>query len=78
MIKLKNLKKNDTNVLCDVIPEDSSNSGSLIVSVNGDVINYTLPSGYEWCINHIYHAARKIKELVNKGTLPSEITVMWN
>lgn len=78
MVKLKNLKKNNDTILCDVFPEDSVNSGTLVVNTSGNVIDYSLPDGYEWCINHIYHAARKIRELVNNGTLPSEITVMWN
>lgn len=78
MVKLKNLKKNNTTIESDIIPEDSANSGHIVVDLDqGITIDYSLPEGYEWCINHVNHAKNKLIELAKEEHLSEQYLVMW-
>lgn len=78
MVKLRNIKVNNQNIECDIYPEDSSLSGSLIVNLEtGKVVDYTLPENYAWCIKHIHHASEKLIEIFKDGEIPEEKIVMW-
>lgn len=79
MIRLKNIKKNNSLIECDIIPEDSSQSGHIVVDVISEEIKeYSLPEGYKWCKNHVTHAKNKLIELSTKDNIPNEKLVMWN
>lgn len=79
MVKLINLKKNNTTVECDILPEDSAKYGHVVVNLNsGELESYSLPMGYEWCMNHVHHAKRNLLEIAKEETLPKEKLVMWN
>lgn len=78
MVKLKNIKKSDPIIECDIIPEDSTDSGHIIVDLNsGDIKNFSLPDGYEWCRNHVNHAKNNLIMLANEEHVPEEYLVMW-
>lgn len=78
MVKLKNIKKSDLIIECDIIPEDSTDSGHIIVDLNsGDIKGFSLPDGYEWCRNHVNHARNNLITLANEDHMPKEYLVMW-
>lgn len=78
MVRLKNLKKNNTIIESDIIPEDSVNSGHIIVDLKlGTTIDYSLPEGYEWCMNHVNHAKNNLIKLAQEEHLPEQYLVMW-
>lgn len=77
MVKLRNLEKIDSTVRCDIFPEDSLIPGMVIADSDGRIIKYELPAGYEWCENHVYHAAYAIKKMFAEGSFPKERNVAW-
>ena len=78
MVKLKSIKKNNSLIECDIFPGDSLKSGHIVVDiVSAEVQEYSLPEGYEWCINHINHAKNKLIELSTENNIPKEKLVMW-
>lgn len=78
MIKLKNIKRNDNIIECDIIPEDSQENGHIRVDLMGKILmDSALPDGYEWCTNHIQHAVSKLIELSTAKELPEEKLVIW-
>lgn len=78
MVKLKNLKRNDNLAECDIIPEDSQQVGHITVNLDSEELeNFLLPADYEWCENHVQHAARTLAELMKNGEMPEEYLVMW-
>lgn len=78
MVRLKNIKKNNSVVECDIIPEDSTDSGHIVVNLDsGELEDFSLPTGYEWCTNHVNHAKNKLITLVKEEYLPKEKLVMW-
>lgn len=78
MIKLKNLKKNDSLVECDIIPEDSDKAGHLVVDLKSNkTLKYDLPDGYEWCRSHVKHASDVLIRLSKEDSFPEEKLVMW-
>lgn len=79
MVRLKNLKRNKNIGECDIIPEDSIHAGHIIVDLDlKELKEYSLPAGYEWCVNHAYHAGRNLVTLLLDGQMPEEYVVMWN
>lgn len=79
MIRLKNIKQKNDIIECDIIPEDSTESGYINVDINsGNIIQFKLPNEYEWCRNHVEHAKHALLEMRNKNTLVSERLLMWN
>lgn len=78
MVKLINIKKVDSIVECDIIPEDSRESGHILVNLeSGELKDFFLPKGYEWCRNHVNHAKNNLIKLAGEGDLPEEYLVMW-
>ena len=78
MVKLKNIKKSNSLIECDILPEDSIENGHIVVDLKTEEIkDYFLPQNYEWCRNHVNHASRKLLELNKTNPLPKECTVMW-
>lgn len=80
MIELKNIKIDGDIARCEIYPEDSQISGNIEIDISENkIINFALPSGYEWCKNHLEHAKRYIVMNFNRiKTLPiTEKTLMW-
>ena len=81
MIKLKNIKKNNDIIECDIIPEDSQKAGHLSVSLQDDdpygTVSYKLPEGYEWCRNHVSHAVTGLIEMAKRSEFLNEKLIMW-
>lgn len=78
MVKLKNIKRNNSIVECDIIPEDSSDSGHIVVNLDsGKLEDFFLPAGYEWCMSHVDHAKNNLIALVKEEHLSKEKLVMW-
>lgn len=79
MVRLKNIKKSSSVIECDFIPEDSLQSGHIVVDIISDEIKECVyPDGYEWCKNHVIHAKNKLIELSTKDSIPDEKLVMWH
>ena len=78
MVRLKNIMKSSSFIECDIIPEDSSQSGHIVVDfISEEIKESSLPDGYEWCRNHVTHAKNKLIELSTKENIPDEKLVMW-
>lgn len=79
MIKLKNIVNEDGILSCQVFPEDSELAGNIKVDLNNkQIISFNLPSGYEWCKNHLQHAKDYLLKLYISGeNIPKEKTLMW-
>lgn len=78
MLKLRNIKRNETVIECDIIPEDSNHAGHMIVDMDsGNIQEYSLPDGYEWCRNHVNHAQTELLKLSREKDIPGEKLVMW-
>lgn len=79
MVLLKNFKYENGNIEADIYPESSTIPGKVIVSPEGEMVEYSLPEGYEYCTIHVSHARWFIYENFDK-ILDSEITkqlIMW-
>lgn len=78
MIRLKNIVKNNNIIKCDIYPEDSPFPGTVICNVRErNLVSHSLPNGYEWCKNHVFHALYALLEMNDKGNILSEKTIMW-
>lgn len=78
MIRLKNIERKNDVIRCNIIPEDSSEAGTLTVSLEKeDIESYTLPNGYEDCTVHVRHACTALVDDVKNGKLAKERLVMW-
>lgn len=78
MVKLKNLKRNNNLVACDLYIEDSADPQHFVVDIaTKEVVEFSAPKDYPHCENHVAHAQWKIIALANQGELPSEYTIMW-
>lgn len=78
MIKLKNIMIDENLVRCDIYPENSVMPGYVVVDYNTkELKEYKLPSGFEWCKNHVYHAMKKMIEVASEKKDLKECTVMW-
>ena len=78
MIKLENIKKINSIISCRILPEDAESYGSLVVDVvNRSIIDYDLPDGYQWCKNHVVHAAEALFRMALLNDIPSEKKVAW-
>ena len=84
MIKLKNLKIDEQeNIICDAYPESAKEPGKIVVSKE-EMIDFSLPQGYEWCEYHIRHAERYIidnyNDLISKirnNEIKTGLLIMW-
>ena len=79
MIKLKNIVIDNNVAVCDIIVEDSNTCGKIEVDLEENTIkHYLLPTGYEWCKNHLNHAKEYLIEIARtKEGVPTEKTIMW-
>ncbi len=78
MVKLRNIKKNNGLIECDIYPEDCKLNGHIVVDITSkELKEFSLPEGYEWCRNHVTHAKSQLVNLVSKNTFLNEYTVMW-
>lgn len=78
MVKLKNLRRNNNLVECDLYIEDSTDPQHFIVDVESkEVIQFSAPKDYPHCENHVAHARWKIIALAKQGEIPPECTIMW-
>lgn len=78
MVRLKNLKRNNDLVECDLYIEDSNDPQHFVINVETKaIVEFSAPKDYEHCENHVAHAKRKIIELASQSELPSEYAVMW-
>lgn len=77
MIRLKNIVKNSNVIQCQIMPEDSKEYGELKVYLSTESFDYTLPNGYDWCENHVYHAKQALIEMAKSNTIVKEKTIMW-
>ena len=78
MVKLKNIAKNNDIISCDIYPEDARLPGTLKVdSKKGNVAFSSLPAGYEWCRNHLHHAAKALLQMKKNNDFPNEKVIMW-
>ena len=79
MIRLKNLAIDENgNVIADAYPEDAKTPGRIVMSKD-ELIDYTLPEGYDWCENHLHHAEwfiMKNYEKIKSGEI-KEPLIMW-
>lgn len=79
MIALKNIRMSNNIIECDIIPEDSKEIGHIEVQIDTkDIKNFSLPKGYEWCLNHIEHAKTALLEMAKNNDTQKEKLVMWN
>lgn len=76
MVVLKNIIKNNDYLECDIFPEDSKLPGHIVIS-DEEIIAYSLPDGYEYCLNHVRHAFKRLKEEINKNQFDNSISVIW-
>lgn len=78
MIRLKNIKRSNHFIECDIIPEDSKKSGHIVVNLQTkEFEELNLPKGYEWCKKHTIHAKDKLLEMSNQEDMPKEKLIMW-
>ncbi len=78
MIQLKNIKINGTQISCEIIPEDSAEKGYIVVDIKtGEIIDYSLPPGYDWCKNHINHARLALLKMSKSKDIPKDKLLMW-
>jgi len=78
MVRLKNIAIKNGNVECDFSPEDCLKSGRLVVDIQTkEVVNCTLPDGYEWCLNHVRHAVDYLCN-ITPDNMPNEKCIMWH
>lgn len=80
MVRLRNIRKINSEIVADIFPEGSNNPGELKVDKSGKVSSYTLPEDYSYCISHVFHAAtfiEKNREKILQGEV-TEGTVMWH
>ena len=78
MVRLRNIKKNDYIIESDILTEDSQKLGHVIVDIkSGELKEFDLPEGYEWCTNHVNHAKDKLIEMSKQNSFPEEKLIMW-
>lgn len=78
MVKLKNIEIKNNIAKCEIIPEDSKNVGNIEVDLIAKIVTkYSLPNGYEWCKNHVYHAKDYLIEASKSNDIPTTKTIMW-
>ena len=78
MIRLKNIRKNNNIIECEIFPEDCKENGYLSVEIDSEeIVKYELPIGYEWCTNHIAHAERELLDMAKNNNVQKEKTIIW-
>lgn len=79
MIKLKNITIENNIAKCDIVPEDSLESGIIEIDLaQSSIMSAVLPKGYEWCKMHLEHGKNYLCELYkSKLEVPQEKIIMW-
>lgn len=78
MVRLKNIKRYDNMIESDIIPEDSTEYGHIIVNLETDELEMCyLPKRYEWCRSHVIHSKNKLIEISKTVDVPEEKLIMW-
>jgi hypothetical protein len=78
MIRLKNIVRSSADISCDFYPEDSVVAGNMSVNMETGNVEYLLPAGYEWCMNHVHHAKKKLLEIAGSNKeYPKELIIKW-
>ena len=78
MVRLENIVIGDVSAWCDIYPEDCTQPGRIGIDVeNGELLEYSLPTGYEWCRNHVNHARRALIKAVKAEKMPVQMLAMW-
>ena len=81
MVKLNNIVLDEKTIRCDFYPEDSKLPGHLVVDVETrEIIEYTFPTSYENCKNHLYKAKSRLLHFLDTKQIPPKdktILIMW-
>ena len=78
MIKLRNIRRKNNIISCIILPEDATSFGSLVVDVSKhSIVDYDLPDGYKWCVNHVHHAAEALYRMASMDIITTEKNVTW-
>ena len=78
MILLKNIRIEGSVIKSDIYPEDCSDAGRIIVDTQtGEIKDYYLPTGYEWCKRHLLHAKRELVAIAKSYDIPEKKIIMW-
>ena len=78
IIKLKNIKKNNNIIECDILPEDSKEFGHVSIEIDSkNLKEYKLPAGYEWCRKHVSHVQNTLLDFAKSDNIPKEKLIMW-
>lgn len=78
MIRLKNIRKQNSIITCDAYIEDCKEP--VTFSMNADdpeSFSVELPEGYEWCKSHVFCAKRFLASLANAERIPEQKTIAW-
>lgn len=78
MIRLKNIKKNDSIISCVAYPEDCTVGINMIVNISNEELTHDiLPKEYDYCKIHMNMAKRKLINMAKKNSIETECLVMW-
>ncbi len=80
MVRLKKLRKNQTTIEADIYPENSTQPGHIIVSLESQkILGQIDPKGYEGfsCCAYVAHAKKALLKLADQDPLPDTYLVMW-
>lgn len=78
MLRLKNIKKDNGLINADILVEDCTENGHIIVDVEKNkIVSSVLPEGYDWCLSHLGHARKAIIEMSKKNDFPNEKLIVW-
>lgn len=79
MVKLKNITRTDSYIICDAYVEDCMEPVRLSYNAQtGEFSEFQLPKGYEYCDWHILvYAKRFLNSLIYEQNIPTEQLIMW-
>ncbi|MFR1842517.1 MAG: hypothetical protein ACLUV3_00785 [Oscillospiraceae bacterium] len=79
MVQLFNIMSDGKYISCDYIPEQSGESGHIVVDLNTEEVSSVTFSNYEYGKKmYIARVRSKLLQLVNSGNrIPSEATAIW-
>ncbi len=77
MLKLKNIKKDNDIISCDVFPEGDNQKGILKYDLlNKSIIELKMPNDYNYLAPYIVYATRYFDK-TDLEKIPKEKTFMW-
>lgn len=78
MLRLKNIKKNNSIISAEYEPENSGDLGSVSVNVeSGEVIESKQSKMDEPLPMYLHHATEALKKMMKEDVIPEEKLVMW-